>query len=194
MSSLTINRKKLANIWIMLGSVLAVLASAAAIYSWLKEINTSVSHNQSFFGRWESNYAYPITGGTFTFKGMTEYFQNGKYNVAGTITVAGSVESKTYQFEYNAYGAGTWTADSRIFSFTLDNIKTAPKSYVLDGQDIPVVLVSTLLGASAPNLSDAYPSGSSGEARIVSIEENEITLEEKDPKGKPFIIHSYRQQ
>lgn len=194
MNTFVVTLKKISKIWLIAGSLLAVFASAATVYSWLRDINTSPPHNSSFFGRWESSYSYPITGGTFTFKGMTEYFQNGKYNVAGTITIAGTVETKAYQFEYNAYGAGSWTADSNIFAFTLDNIKTSPKSYVLDGQDIPVLLVSKLLGASAPNLSDAYASGSSGEARIVSVEKNEITLEEKDPKGKPFTIHSYRQE
>ncbi|AIL60038.1 hypothetical protein [Pseudomonas alkylphenolica] len=194
MSTLTVARRKISKTWLIAGSLLAFLASIATVYALILEINTSPSHNSGFFGRWESSYSYPITGGTFTFKGMTEYFQSGKYNVAGTIIDSGTVETKTYQFEYNANGAGSWTADSETLSFTLDNIKTFPKSYILDGQEIPVLLVTKLLGTSIPNLSDVYASGSSGEARIISIEKNEITLETKDPKGKLFTIHSYRQQ
>lgn len=170
-----------------------LLAGIAAIYSGWHDANSSDPHNSKFIGRWNSDYSYPISNGTFQFKGMTEYFHNGRYNVNGVVTVAGVVNAQPYRFEYNVSGAGSWTADSRLLAFTLAELKSIPKSYVIDGKEIPTALVAKIAGPSLPNLSDSYASGASGEARILSVKDEQIALEETEPTGKPFTIQTYRQ-
>jgi hypothetical protein len=177
--------------WLILGSVAAVLASVVTIYSTLHNANPN---NPRFIGRWKTDYTYPITNGSFEFKGMTEYFRNGRYNVSGIVIVDGTVEAKPYRFEYNVNGAGSWTADSSLLSFTLADMKTIPMSYVIDGTSVPPALVAKLIGPSMPNLSDAYAAGASDEARILSIKDDEITLEGNDPAGKAFTMRTYKQR
>lgn len=191
--SFTVIQKVSSKSWVILASAVALLSGIATIYSGWHDANPSDPHNPHFIGRWNSDYTYPITGGIFEFKGMTEYFHNGRYNVNGIIIVEGTVEAIPYHFEYSVNGAGSWTADFSLLSFTLADMKTIPKSYVIDSKDIPTLLVAKMVGPSMPNLSDAYASGASGETRILSIEDDEMTLEGKDPAGKAFTIHTYRQ-
>lgn len=188
--SFTVLKNASLKAWFIFGSVVAVLASVVTIYTTLHDANPN---NPRFIGRWKTDYTYPITNGNFEFKGMTEYFRNGRYNVNGIVIVDGTVEAKPYRFEYSVNGAGSWTADSSLLSFTLADMKTIPMSYIVDGTSIPPSLVAKFAGPSAPNLSDAYASGASDEARILSIKDDEITLEGNDPKGNAFTIQTYKQ-
>jgi hypothetical protein len=188
--SFTAIQKVSTKAWFALAALVTVLSGIATIYATFHEANPN---NPSFIGRWNTDYNYPITNGTFEFKGMTEYFRNGRYNVNGIVIVDGTVEAKPYRLEYSVIGAGSWTADSSLLSFTLADMKTTPKSYVINGTAIPPSLVAKLAGPSMPNLSDGYASGTSDEAKIVAIKDDVITLEGKDPAGKAFTIQTYRQ-
>jgi hypothetical protein len=72
-------------------------------------------------------------------------------------------------------------------------MKTLPKAYTLDGVAIPPLMVAHFVGPSMPNLSDIYPAGASGQARIKEVEKNKIVLEQMDLAGKPFIVTTHRQ-
>ncbi|SEQ55356.1 hypothetical protein SAMN03159444_01927 [Pseudomonas sp. NFACC02] len=111
----------------------------------------------------------PITDGTMHVQGVTNYLHKGKYNVAGTITVEGLIDRKSYKFTYSAIGAGTWTADRKSLSISLTNMKTIPKTLNIEGLDISPQLVTKLTGQPVPTLNDAYPEGMSDEFALQSF-------------------------
>jgi hypothetical protein len=151
-------------------------------------------YKSHFIGRWTEEFSYPNGGGVqFEFKGMTEYFANNHYNLSGVIALVGTEPSKPYRFEYSVNGAGSWSADSEYLSFTLEQMKTLPKTYTVDGKDISPLTVAQFVGPSMPNLSDIYPAGASGQARIKEVEKNRIVLEQSALDGRPFIVTTHRQ-
>ncbi|MCP1481992.1 hypothetical protein J2Y88_004303 [Pseudomonas chlororaphis] len=125
-------------------------------------------HNPEIIGRWETDYSYPITGGTLSFKGMTTYLHEGKYNVGGVISLEGEVKQQSFKFSYNVTGAGTWTTDDDLLSISLISLKSHPKSINLAGIDFSPELVATLSGQPILNLENNYPSGTSDEFRVQS--------------------------
>lgn len=188
--SFTAIQKVSTKAWFALVALVTVLSGIATIYATFHETNPN---NPRFIGRWKTDYTYPITNGTFEFKGMTEYFRNGRYNVNGVVFVNGTVEAKPYRLEYSVNGAGSWTADSSLLSFTLADMKSIPKSYVINGTASSPLLVAKFAGPSLPNFSDGLASGASDELKILMIKDNEITLEGKDPAGNAFTLQTYRQ-
>lgn len=89
-----------------IGSLIAAISGLAGILTVLLVYYPPDHQNAKLVGRWESDYSYPITGGTASFQGKTDLFQQGKYNVIGVMTLEGVVEDKPYKFIYNVVGAG----------------------------------------------------------------------------------------
>ncbi len=179
--------------WAAAVAIVGLLAGLPAISSWLAEMRADY-YKSHFIGRWTEEFSYPNAGGVqFEFKGMIEYFANNHYNVSGVVALVGTDHSKPYRFEYSVNGAGSWSADSENLSFTLEQMKTLPKAYTIDGVAIPPLMVAHFVGPSMPNLSDIYPAGASGQALIKEVEKNKIVLEQMDLAGKPFIVTTHRQ-
>lgn len=176
------------------GKLLGTLASIAGIVSIYPIFFTSEKYDTKIIGRWESDYSYPMTNGTFKFHGTTNYLHEGKYNVTGTITLEGVENNKPYTFVYNAIGAGNWSTDHDRLSITLNSLKSTTKSLTLDSVKIPPELVEKISGQPLPTLSDAYPQGLSDEFKIKSTDASKITLTAKDPFGRYFAIEMHRQQ
>lgn len=179
--------------WAAIVAVVGLLAGFPSISTWLAEMRADY-YKSHFIGRWTEEFSYPNADGVqFEFKGMIEYFANNHYNVSGVVALVGTEPSKPYRFEYSANGAGTWSADSEKLSFTLRQMKTLPKTYTVDGEDISPLTVAQFIGPSMPNLSDIFPEGGSGQARIREVEKNKIVLEQMDLQGRPFIVTTHRQ-
>lgn len=179
--------------WAAIVAVVGLLAGFPSISTWLAEMRADY-YKSHFIGRWTEEFSYPNADGVqFEFKGMIEYFANNHYNVSGVVALVGTEPSKPYRLEYSANGAGTWSADSENLSFTLQQMKTLPKTYTVDGEDISPLTVARFIGPSMPNLSDFFPDGGSGQARIREVEKNKIVLEQMDLQGRPFIVTTHRQ-
>ncbi|MDB6442971.1 hypothetical protein PII47_06215 [Pseudomonas sp. 21TX0197] len=179
--------------WAAVVAIVGLMAGIPSISSWLAEIRADY-YKSHFIGRWTEAFSYPNGDGVqFEFKGMIEYFPNSLYNINGVVALVGTEPSKPYRFEYSVNGAGNWSADSDYLSFTLGQMKTMPKAYTIDGKAISPLMVAHVVGPSMPNLSDIYPAGASGQARIKEVEKNRIVLEQAGPDGRPFIIDTHRQ-
>ncbi|TWC22623.1 hypothetical protein FBY06_105156 [Pseudomonas sp. SJZ085] len=179
--------------WAAVVAIVGLMAGLPSISSWLADMRADY-YKSHFIGRWTEEFSYPNGGGVqFEFKGMTEYFANNHYNLSGVIALVGTEPSKPYRFEYSVNGAGSWSADSEYLSFTLEQMKTVPKTYTVDGKDISPLTVAQFVGPSMPNLSDIYPAGASGQARIKEVEKNRIVLEQSALDGSPFIVTTHRQ-
>jgi len=179
--------------WAVAVAIVGLMAGIPSISSWLSELRNDY-YKSHFIGRWTEAFSYPNGNGVqFEFKGMIEYFANSCYNLNGVVALVGTEPSKPYRLEYSVNGAGSWSADSENLLFTLGQMKTLPKTYTVDGVDVPPLMVAQLVGPSMPNLSDIYPAGASGQARIKEVEKNKIVLEQVGPDGRPFTITTHRQ-
>jgi hypothetical protein len=176
-----------------INTVLTILSALAALISVYAVFFPLSHHNPEIIGRWETDYSYPITGGTLSFKGMTTYLHEGKYNVGGVISLEGEVKQQPFNFSYNVTGAGTWTADDDLLSISLISLKSLPKSVNVAGIDFPPELVATLSRQPILNLDNNYPSGMSDEFRVQSVKQDRVSLLATDPSGKPFTIELRRQ-
>lgn len=166
------------------------LAGIVAVYFIFSPIT---NFNPDIIGRWDSDYSYPVTDGVLSFKGRTILFHEGKYNVAGVITLEGKIKEQGYKFSYNVVGAGSWTADSKRMSITMQNMHSKTKSIEVAGIVFNPELVEKLSGKPAPQLSDAYPNGMSDEYNLESVSPEIVLLQATDPFGKPFQILMRRQ-
>ncbi|WP_440973625.1 hypothetical protein [Pseudomonas koreensis] len=173
--------------------VLAILSALAALISLYVEFFPLSHYNPKIIGRWETDYSYPITDGTLSFKGMTTYLHEGKYNVGGVISLQGEVKQQPFNFSYNVTGAGTWTTDDDLLSISLISLKSLPKSVTVAGIDFPPGLVAALSRQPILNLDNNYPSGLSDEFRVQSVKQDRLSLLATDPTGKPFMIELRRQ-
>lgn len=185
--------KKLSPAMKVLAAIVSFFGSVAGIAAIYLTVNPLTNFNPDVIGRWESDYSYPVTGGILNFKGHTNLFHEGKYNVSGVITIEGKIDEQAFKFSYNVVGAGNWTADSKRMSITLQNIHSSTKSIEVAGMDISPDLVEKLSGKPAPALSDAYPSGMSDEYGLKSVSHETVVLQATDPFGKPFQIEMHRQ-
>lgn len=185
--------KKLSPAMKIVASVTSFFSSAAGIAALYLVFHPLTNFNPDVVGRWDSDYSYPITDGTLHFKGRTNLFHEGKYNVSGIITLEGKIKGQGYKFSYNVIGAGNWTADNERMSITLQNMHSTTKSIEIAGIDISPQLVEKLSGKPAPELSDAYPSGMSDEYCLESVSPDSVVLQATDPFGKPFKIQMHRQ-
>jgi len=149
--------------------------------------------NPHVVGRWNSDYSYPIAGGTLRFKGQTNLFHEGKYNVSGVITLEGKVRNQAYKYTYNVVGAGSWTADRERISITLQNLNSFAKSIEVAGMSFTPAEAEKISGTATPNLSESYPGGMSDEYDLQSITEGTVVLRATGPFGKPFTIQMHRQ-
>jgi len=183
-------KKYARNGYIRAAGFLGLLASIAAFYPIFYP--SGPEHNPAFLGRWESQYHYPIPGGTFTFNGVTEYFRNGKYNVNGTFEFSGTAADRPFSVVVLARGVGAWTADKRFLTFTLTGLRTEPGRYKSGEFDMPIPLLEKLSGISLPDINKHYLPGSSDELKIISQEPQRMVLEGKDPMGNPFVVVSTR--
>jgi hypothetical protein len=179
--------------WAALVAIVGLMAGFPTISSWLADMRADY-YKSHFIGRWTEEFSYPNgDSGQFEFKGMIEYFANNHYNVSGLVALVGTEPSKPYRLEYSVNGAGSWSADSEYLSFTLEQMKTLPKSYTVDGKEISPLTVAQFIGPSMPNLSDIYPAGASGQAHIKEVEKDRIVLEQRAPDGRPFMVTTHRQ-
>lgn len=185
--------KKLSPAMKIVASVTSFFSSAAGIAALYFVFYPITNLNPDVVGRWDSDYSYPITDGTLHFKGRTNLFHEGKYNVSGVITLEGRIKEQDYKFSYNVIGAGNWTADSERLSITLQKMHSTTNSIEVAGIDINPRLVEKLSGKPTPELSDAYPSGMSDEYGLESVSPDIIVLKATDPFGKPFEIQMHRQ-
>ncbi|MCK9747110.1 hypothetical protein LT699_10945 [Pseudomonas syringae pv. syringae] len=185
--------KKLSPAMKIVASTISFFSSAAGIAALYLALYPITNFNSDVVGRWDSDYSYPVTDGILTFKGRTNVFHEGKYNVAGVITIEGKVEDQGYKFSYNVVGAGTWTADSKRMSITLQNMHSSTKSMMVAGIYFSPELAEKLSGKPVPALSDAYPSGLSDEYNLESVSPGVVVLQATDPFGKPFQIQMHRQ-
>ncbi|MFP6831787.1 MAG: hypothetical protein VB998_08045 [Pseudomonas sp.] len=185
--------KKLSPVMKIVASVTSFFSSAAGIAALYFIFHPLTNFNPDVVGRWDSDYSYPVTDGTLHFKGRTNLFHEGKYNVSGVITLEGKIKEQGYKFSYNVIGAGNWTADSERMSITLQNIHSTTKSIEVAGIDITPQLVEKLSGKPTPELSDAYPSGMSDEYSLEFVSSDIVVLQATDPFGKPFKIQMHRQ-
>ncbi|WP_053147772.1 hypothetical protein [Pseudomonas sp. P97.38] len=179
--------------WAALVAIVGLMAGFPAISTWLADMRADY-YKSHFIGRWTEEFSYPNgDSGQFEFKGMIEYFASNHYNVSGVVALVGTEPSKPCRFEYSVNGAGSWSADSEYLSFTLGQMKTLPKSYTVDGKEISPLTVAQFVGSSMPNLSDIYPAGASGQARIKEVEKDRIVLEQRALDGRPFMVTTHRQ-
>lgn len=185
--------KKLSPAMKIVASISSFFGSLAGIVAVYFIFYPITNFNPDVVGRWDSDYSYPITDGTLHFKGRTNLFHEGKYNVSGVITIEGKIKEQGYKFSYNVVGAGNWTADSKRMSITLQNIHSSTKSIEVAGIDLSPNLVEKLSGKPAPELSYAYPSGMSDEYSLESVSPEMMVLQATDPFGKPFQIQMHRQ-
>ncbi|MFK3971175.1 hypothetical protein ACI2KS_10655 [Pseudomonas sp. NPDC087358] len=176
--------------YVKAAGLIALIASIATIYGVIHP--SGPERNPAFLGRWESNYQYPVPGGTFTFDGVTEYFRNGNYNVNGTFEFSGDAAGKPFSAIVLARGVGTWTASEEFLTFTLTGLRTEPGRYKSGEFDMPIPLLEKLTGISLPDLNTHYLPGSSDELKIISQEQQRIVLQGKDPAGNPFLVVSTR--
>lgn len=185
--------KKLSPAMKALAAIVSFFGSIAAFAPIYFTVSPPTNFNPDVIGRWGSDYSYPVTGGILNFKGHTSLFHEGKYNVAGVITIEGKINEQAYKFSYNVVGAGSWTANSKLMSITLQNMHSSTESIEVAGLNISPDLVEKLSGKPAPALSDAYPSGMSDEYRLTSVSHETVVLQATDPFGKPFQIQMHRE-
>lgn len=185
--------KKLSPAMKTVASISSFFGSLAGIVTVYLIFHPITNFNPNVVGRWDSDYSYPITDGILHFKGRTNLFHEGKYNVSGVITIEGKIKEQGYKLRYNVVGAGNWTADSKRMSITLQNIHSSTKSIEVAGIDLSPNLVEKLSGKPAPELSDAYPSGMSDEYSLESVSPEMMVLQATDPFGKSFQIQMHRQ-
>lgn len=168
-------KKLTRNGYVRAGGIFTLLGSIATVYGVVHP--SGPEHNSNILGRWESNYQYPVPGGTVAFNGITEYFRNGRYNVSGTLKISGEASDKPFSAVLLTKGSGTWIADDEFLTVTLTGLHTEPAS-----------------GYSLPDMNKQYVPGSSDEYQILSQERQKIVLQGKDPFGNPFNIVSSRPQ
>lgn len=185
--------KKLSPAMKVMASTISFFGSLAGIVAVYLIFNPITNFNSDVVGRWESDYSYPVTGGVLSFKGHTNVFHEGKYNVSGVVTIQGKIKEQGYNFSYNVVGAGNWTADSERMSISLQNMHSSTKPIEVAGIDLSPELVEKLSGKPAPQLSDSYPSGMSDEYGLESVSPDIVVLQAIDPFGKPFQIQMRRQ-
>ncbi|WP_248746232.1 hypothetical protein [Pseudomonas sp. MWU12-2037] len=166
------------------------LAGIAAAYVTFHPLT---NFNPGVVGRWESDYSYPIQGGTLRFQGRSIFFHEGKYNVAGVITLEGTTKGQGYKYHYNVVGAGNWTADSKRMSITLQNMHSFARSIEVKGIELTPELAERVSGIPTPKLTDSYPDGMSDEYNLQSASPKALVLQGIDPFGKPFTIQMHRQ-
>lgn len=178
--------------YIQAGAVVGLIAGVVTIVEPFRE--SGPEHNPAFLGRWESNYQYPVPGGAVEFKGVTEYFRNGRYNVNGTLEFYGGAADKPFSAVSLAHGSGTWTADKKFLTITLTGLHTEPSTFKSGGKEMPISVLQELSGVSLPDPNKSYVPGSSDEYAIISQEPQRIVLQGKDPAGNPFTMVSARTQ
>ena len=172
---------------------ITILSSIASIIPVLLIYFPLTDFNPKVIGRWDSSYSYPITDGKMSFKGHTDFFHGGKYNVSGTMTLEGLVKDEKYSYTYNVVGAGNWTADNDRVSVTLLNLNSFAKSIQVAGVDFSPQMVENITGIPTPSLSAAYPGGMSDEYDLQSASAETLILQTRDPFGKFFTIELHRQ-
>jgi hypothetical protein len=179
--------------WAGVVAIVGLLAGFPTISSWLADMRADY-YKSHFIGRWTEEFSYSNAGGVqFEFKGMIQYFANDHYNVSGVVALVGTEPSNLFRLEYSVNGAGGWSADGENLSFTLQQMKTLPKAYTVDGKAVSPLWVAQFVGPSMPNLSDIYPAGASGQARIKELKKDKMVLEQMDPQGRPYIVTGHRQ-
>ncbi|MGY3170779.1 hypothetical protein ACVWYU_000152 [Pseudomonas sp. TE12234] len=177
----------------VVASTMSFFSSLAGIVAVYFIFNPITNFNSDVVGRWDSDYSYPITGGILSFKGRTNVFHEGKYNVSGVVTIEGKLKEQGYKFSYNVVGAGNWSADGKRMTITMQAMHSSTKSIEVAGMDFSPDLVEKLSGKPAPQLSDSYPSGMSDEYSLESVSPEIVLLQATDPFGKPFQIKMRRQ-
>lgn len=185
--------KKLSPAMKVTGGIAAFFSSIAGIAGFILVIHPFTNFNPDVVGHWESDYSYPITGGKFSFKGKTDFFHEGKYNVAGVITLEGKAKEQNFKYTYNVVGAGNWMADSERMSITLQNMHSFAKSIKIADVDFTPRLAEQLSGMKTPELSESFPGGMSDEYTLESISPQIMVFRATDPFGKPFTIKMHRQ-
>lgn len=70
-----LNLTNLSPIFKIIGSLIAAISGLAGIAAVLLVYYPPDHQNAKFVGRWESDYSYPITGGTASFQGKTDFFE-----------------------------------------------------------------------------------------------------------------------
>lgn len=176
--------------YVRAGVLVGLIAGVVTILEPFRE--SGPEHNPAFLGRWESNYEYPVPGGALEFKGVTEYFRNGRYNVNGTLKFSGGDTDKPFSAVSLAQGSGTWTADKKFLTITLTGMHTEPMTFKSGGTEMPISVLQKLSGVSLPDPNKSYVPGSSDEYAIISQERQRIVLQGKDPAGNPYTYISTR--
>jgi len=162
-------------------AILTVLATITTIYDPFRE--SGPEFNPALLGRWESNYEVPTPSGATTFNGITEYFRNGRYQVNGTLSIAGTFAGTNFNTVVRISGNGTWTADDEFLTFTMAGRNVKGDHIQAGDQAIRL-----------PDMNKDYLPGNSDELKIISIAPERMVLEGKDAIGNPFTIVSTRQK
>ncbi|MFM0501539.1 hypothetical protein [Paraburkholderia caffeinilytica] len=188
---------------IKLGMIIATIAAAMSYVSTavdfvgkVRSVFAGTTTDPHFLGRWDTHWEYsPSEGVSLGFRGTSEYFQNGRYNTSGIMTVAARNSTPDpLQAEYLASWAGTWSVEGKGLTTTMDEMKTTPSTVTVGTKELSANEVTQMLGRDGhfPNLSDLYPHGATAYATIVSVSDRAFSLTEDAGHKQKIAIFGQR--
>lgn len=182
--------------------IVPVLAFISLVGGYLGNFNNIASAvdrfniadpDEAIYGIWLSKYQYPVQNGVVEMVGTTEYFKNNSYNYVGEMSF--KVKTGDYAFDalYLVDGTGAWQADSGLLITQLKDMRSSPKSIILDGVPVDTHLSTMVLGRDFPGLEESLPKGLNEEYKIISMSKDQLVLAVDDPLGNVFEFTMKRQ-
>ncbi len=196
--SLYLKMNKKIKLSVIIATIFALLNYVSTTIDFVGKIRSVFGETTTapqFIGRWTTRWEYNPAGNVrLGFRGTSEYFDNGRYNTSGIMTVvADNSASETVQVEYLASWAGTWSVADKGMTTTMDQMKTTPSTIAFGTKQFSANEVMQILGNNAlPNLSDLYPNGATAYATIVSVSDRTFLLTEDAGHKQKFTIFGQR--
>jgi hypothetical protein len=178
---------KLKDFNLIIGTITGVLAIGSVIYHFFDNPFSNNQINKLMLGSWSSEYSYPTKHGYNFVKSTDSFFENGKYNIKGTLTIVIEKENTASKMVYEINGAGTWNYNSDILLATLNSLKSSPIIPKTGSSEMDLFLAKKI--NSLPiKIEDHLASGVTQKSRVLSIDNSNAKLITTDPFGDILSI------
>jgi len=163
-----------------------ILSNGLGLYYYLHptEPNSEISGN--LIGDWRVDYQYGYGEFSERVTGITSYFANGKYNFSGDLIIEGGDSGNMVKVTYHSDAAGSWVRyDNKIIT-SLDNMKSFPIRFQLNGKEMPKEIIEKSEAMKKHYPEDVRAIGKNQQYELVEERKNSITFRTFNPYGSDF--------